>query len=421
VPTENQILVVGRMVGRKLLTPLEIRKITEVGRHAVGKGLYLQVSKWNTRAWVYRYQIAGRRTEMGLGSCDTVTLAKARVLAKGYGELIKEGTDPKIKRDAAIAENITKQIWTFDKCAEAYIEAHSPSWKNAKHGQQWRNTLKQYASPVIGSLPVREINTASIMRVIDPIWLTKTETASRVRGRIERILSWSIVNGYREHPNPAIWRGNISELLPKPSEVSEEQHHAALPYKEAALFMQELSNRKTITAKALAFTILTASRTKEVIEASWDEIDLKEKVWTIPKGRMKSKRVHRVALTDDLIKLLESLPRLSGWLFPSPRAGKHISNMAMLKLLKEGMNRPDLTVHGFRSTFRDWAAEVSPYPRELAEAALAHVLGDKTEAAYQRGDLLEKRREMMLAYSAFVHSSSDRVVSIAKGKSGSRS
>ena len=391
------------MVGRKSITPLEIRKITEVGRHAVGRGLYLQVSKWNTRAWVYRYQIAGRRREMGLGSCNAVTLAHARALAKRYGELVKEGVDPKIKRDAEIVENVTKQVWTFNRCAEAYIEAHSPSWKSAKHKEQWKNTLKQYASPVIGTLPVRDVNTAAIMRVIEPIWLTKTETASRVRGRIERILSWSIVNGYRDHPNPAIWRGNISELLPKPSEVSEEKHHPALPYKEAALFMQELSNRNTITAKALAFTILTASRTSEVIEASWDEIDFKEKVWTIPKGRTKSKRIHRVPLTDSLVVLLEGMPRLGGWVFPSPRAGKHISNMAMLKFLKTTMKRPDLTVHGFRSTFRDWAAEVSPYPRELAEAALAHVLADKTEAAYQRGDFLEKRRELMQDWHKFTH------------------
>lgn len=404
------------MVGRisKALTALKIKSINDEGKYADGNGLYLQVSKWGTKSWLFRYQINKRRREMGLGSVNDVSLSEARKLTEHHRSLLLQGIDPKVRRDIDRLALQERQIWTFDSCANSYIEAHKASWTNAKHEGQWRNTLKTYASPVIGSIPVEEIDTQSVMRVIEPIWLTKTETASRVRSRIEKVLSWAIARNYREQPNPATWRGNIQELLPSRSSINKEKHHPALPYSEISLFMGELSTKPSVSALALQFTILTACRTSEVLAASWDEIDLKKAVWTIPGERMKSKRQHRVPLSTPALKVLEQLPKLNGWLFPSPQFGKHLSNVAMLKVLKGQMNRNDLTVHGFRSTFRDWAAEVSNYPRELAEAALAHVLSDKTEAAYQRGDLLEKRRDLMADWADFTQIFNENIVSVAK-------
>lgn len=351
---------------------------------------------------------------MGLGSADTVSLKEARKLSAQHRQTLLEGKDPKIVRDAEKQENQKNQAWTFDRCAEAYICAHAPSWKNKKHAQQWRNTLAQYASPIFGNLPVEEITTPLIMRVLEPIWLIKTETASRVRGRIERVLSWAIVNGYRPHPNPALWRGNLMELLPAPAKVAKPVHHPALPYQELGVFMQALGEHNSLNAKAMTFTILTACRTNEVLAASWDEIDFDANTWTIPGERMKSERPHRVPLSKQAITLLEQLPRVEGWLFPSVMYGKHLSNMAMLNLMNRQLKRPDLTVHGFRSTFRDWVAEQTNYQRELAEAALAHVLGDKTEAAYQRGDMLEKRAELMQAWADFAEQKQENVIPIQR-------
>lgn len=396
----------------KALTPLKVKSLNEKGRHADGGGLYLQISKWGTKSWVFRYQMNGRRREMGMGPISDVTLAEAREQAKAQRAIIREGYDPKLRRDSVRQDISDKQSWTFDRCAQAYITAHSPSWTNEKHVEQWRNTLKKFANPVFGDLPVSEVDRAMVMRVIEPLWLTKTETASRLRGRIEKVLSWAIVNDYRDAPNPAIWRGNLEELLPKRSKIADVKHHAALPYKEIALFMQGLRQHENLSSLALRFTILTACRTQEVLGADWSEIDIKDRVWTIPKNRMKTKREQRVPLSDEALEVLEILPRLDGWMFPSSHAGKHLSNVAMLAYLKGALGRSDLTVHGFRSTFRDWAAEVSPFPRELAEAALAHVLGDKTEAAYQRGDLLEKRRELMQEWASYVNANDDDVISL---------
>ena len=278
--------------------------------------------------------------------------------------------------------------------------------------------MAQYPSaicqPYFGDLPVEEITTPHIMRAIEPIWLTKTETASRVRGRIERVLSWAIVNGYRPHPNPALWRGNLAELLPKPTKVKKPIHHPALPYQELSLFMQTLDKYESTNAKALRFTILTTCRTTEVLGASWNEIDFQTKVWTIPPERMKSQRAHRVPLSIQAINLLTTLPRASGWLFSSVQYGKHLSNMAMLNFLKRQLMRSDITVHGFRSTFRDWVAEQTIYQRELAESALAHVLSDKTEAAYQRGDMLEKRRELMQAWANYTEQEQNNIVPLVQ-------
>ena len=395
------------------LTTRSIASKKSKGKYADGGGLYLQVSATGSKSWILRY--SGKRmlsksgkkyfkqTEMGLGSYPDIGLAEARSIATGHRKINSEGKDPKLTRDAERQKAQNNQAWTFDRCAEAYISTHAPSWRNRKHEQQWRNTLAQYASPVFGDLPVEEITTPLIMRVIEPIWLTKTETASRVRGRIERVLSWAIVNGYRPHPNPALWRGNLMALLPAPAKAAKPIHHPALPYQELGVFMQTLSEHSSLNAKAMTFTILTACRTNEVLAASWDEIDFNAKTWTIPGERMKSERPHRVPLSKQALALLEQLPRESGWLFPSVKYGKHLSNIAMLNLLNRQLKRPDLTVHGFRSTFRDWVAEQTNYQRELAESALAHVLGDKTEAAYQRGDMLEKRAELMQAWADFAY------------------
>lgn len=403
------------------LTTRSVASKRDKGRYPDGGGLYLQVGPTGRKAWIFRYQIKDqteneklRRREMGLGSADTVSLKEARKLSAQHRQTLLEGKDPKIVRDAEKQENQKNQAWTFDRCAEAYICAHAPSWKNKKHAQQWRNTLAQYASPIFGNLPVEEITTPLIMRVLEPIWLIKTETASRVRGRIERVLSWAIVNGYRPHPNPALWRGNLMELLPAPAKVAKPVHHPALPYQELGVFMQALGEHNSLNAKAMTFTILTACRTNEVLAASWDEIDFDANTWTIPGERMKSERPHRVPLSKQAITLLEQLPRVEGWLFPSVMYGKHLSNMAMLNLMNRQLKRPDLTVHGFRSTFRDWVAEQTNYQRELAEAALAHVLGDKTEAAYQRGDMLEKRAELMQAWADFAEQKQENVIPIQR-------
>ena len=404
------------MVGLKPLpTAMEVKRLSKAGRHSVGHGVYLQIKPSGAKTWIFRYQLAGRRREIGIGSCSQVSLADARAKGKEYRLLLSDGLDPKVQRDKVVQSNMLKQSWTFDMCAEEYIKHNSVAWKNKKHGQQWTNTLNTYASPVFGSLPVEEICNKQVLRVLEPIWYSKTETATRVRARIEKVLSWAIVQGFRDEPNPARWQGNLSEILPQARKISKQKHHAALSYKEAPIFMKELSGLETVTAQALKFTIATACRTNEVIEASWDEIDTKERVWTIPKGRMKSNRALRVPLNDLAMEVIGSLPKLDGWLFPSVQAGKHISNLAMLKLLQGGLNRPDLTVHGFRSTFRDWCAETTNHPREIAEAALAHVVKDKTEAAYQRGDLLVKRRSMMKDWSDYLSEAAENVVGFKHG------
>jgi integrase len=294
-----------------------------------------------------------------------------------------------------------KHIVTFDEATERYIAAHESSWRNAKHRQQWRNTLSTYAGPMIGKMPVGDIVMDDVLRVLEPIWETKAETASRVRGRIENVLDWARVRGLRDGINPAAWRGQLAHLLPARNKARSVKHHPALPWRQLPQFMTELRDNTAISAKALAFTILTAMRTTEVIEAKWIEIDIEAGVWTVPKERMKAGREHRVPLPKAAHAVLGALPLVDGnaYVFPGTRKGRPLSNMAMLELVR-GL-RPGLTVHGFRSTFRDWAAEATNFPRELAEAALAHVLGSATERAYQRGDLFEKRREMMTAWAEF--------------------
>jgi len=382
-----------------------VAKESRPGRYGDGGGLWLQVSQFGTKAWIFRFMLDGKARQMGLGSVETFSLKEARERARQARQLVADGIDPieaRNEKKAAARSEDAKRI-TFKQASERYIKAHAAGWKNVKHADQWRSTLETYVWPVIGSLAVSSVDTAHVMKILEPIWSEKAETASRVRGRIERVLDWAKARHFRTGENPARWKGHLDKLLPARSKIAKVKHHAALPYRDMPAFMERLRKMESISARALEFTILSAARTGETIGAKWDEFDFSEKVWAVPGERMKSGREHRVPLSDRAIKILENLPREkdSEYVFPGSRKGRHLSNMAMLELLRGMEGTEGLTVHGFRSTFRDWAAERTNFPREIAEAALAHVLKDKTEAAYQRGDLLEKRRRLMAAWSSY--------------------
>jgi integrase len=371
-----------------------------------GGGLYLQVSATGTKSWMFRYAINGRERQMGLGSLDGVDLAGARQAATECRRLRSQGVDPIECRDAkrAQARLTAASSMTFNDCASAYIESEKAGWRNAKHAAQWKSTLDTYAGPVFGDLPVQAVDTTMVLRVLEPIWPTKTETASRVRGRIESVLDWATARGYRKGENPARWRGHCESLLPKPSKVQKVKHHAALPYAELPGFMAKLAQQGGVAARALEFTILTTARTGEAICAKPSEVAAAEKTWTVPASRMKAGREHRVPLCDRALAILEDMrPLRTGdddFIFPGLLYRKPLSNMSMAAVLKR-MGCGDITVHGFRSTFRDWAGESTDFPREVVEAALAHVVGDQTERAYRRGDALEKRRRLMDAWAAY--------------------
>jgi integrase len=380
------------------LSAVRVTKLKEQGYYGDGGGLYLQVSPAGTKSWIFRFKMNGKSREMGLGSLATIGLAGARDAAAECRRRVLEGVDPIEARKAVKDQGRLEaaKAMTFKACAAAYIDAHRAGWKNAKHASQWENTLATYADPVFGTLPVQSVDTALVMKVLEPVWKTKTETATRLRGRIESILDWAKVRGLRAGENPARWKGHLDTLLPARSKVQAVEHHAALPYAETGAFMHLLRDETGVGARALEFLILTAARTGEVIGATWGEFDLAQNVWTVPAERMKAKREHRVPLSPAAVKVLTAMQaiRTNDFVFPGGKAGKPLSNMAMLALLKR-MERADLTAHGFRSTFRDWAAECTAYPGEVAEAALAHTVGDKVEAAYRRGDLFEKRRRLM--------------------------
>lgn len=385
------------------LNALQVAKLDKPGYYCDGAGLYLQVSKSGSKSWIMRYTLDGKGCEMGLGSFVTFTLAEARQRATAKRKLLADGIDPlATKHGELLAKRMAEaNIITFDKAATAFIEANSPAWRNAKHGDQWRNTLATYASPVIGALPVSKIETAHVLRILSPIWSTKTETATRVRGRIEKILDWAKVQGYRSGDNPAAWRGHLSEALPTPSKVADAGHHAALPWVEVGGFMVALRAAQGVGARAMELIILTATRTSEVLNAKWTEFDLDAGIWVIPKERMKGFREHRVPLSSAALAVLEKAKAESTggeFVFVGRKTGA-LSNMACLQTLKR-MGRSDLTVHGFRSTFRDWVSESTSYPRDVAEMALAHAIEDKSEAAYRRGDLIEKRRALMSDWAA---------------------
>lgn len=341
---------------------------------------------------------------MGLGSLQYLPLTKAREIASKLRVMTSEGIDPIEARKAdrqAQKLNAVKSI-TFRECATSYIEVHKAGWKNAKHSQQWENTLAKDVYPTLGDLSVGDIDMGLVLKVLEPIWLKKPETARRVRGRIENILDWATAREYRTGENPARWRGHLNKILPNRDKVQKVKHHNAMPYEQIGEFMQALRARSDLSAKALELIILTATRTNEVIGARWDEIDLEKKIWIIPAERMKMDREHRVPLSDRAIEVIKDLPQISGaeYLFPGNGKAPTMSNMTCLNLLKR-MGHKDITVHGFRSTFRDWAAERTSVPREVAESALAHSIKDKAEAAYQRRDLLEKRRRLMENWESF--------------------
>jgi integrase len=392
------------------LTALQVKKTSIPGMYADGAGLYLRVTKEGTKNWVLRFMLAGRPRWMGLGPVSLLRLHEARAKALDARRLLRlEGVDPiDARRNARQRARLeAAKAITFEECAVAYIAAHASGWRNAKHAAQWEATLATYAYPLIGSLPVQSVDTALILKIIEPIWSKKTETASRLRGRVEAILDWAKVRGYRTGENPAHWKGHLDHLLPSRTRVRNVKHHAALAYAEIGTFVSDLRNQEGTAARALEFLILTAARTGEVIGATWDEIDLTNKVWTIPPDRMKAKREHRVPLSARAGEILAEMKKIAGQdiahgapVFPNERNGKPLSNMAFSMLLRR-MERADSTVHGFRSTFRDWVSERTNFPGEMAEMALAHAIGNKVEAAYRRGDLFERRRRMMAEWATF--------------------
>jgi integrase len=396
------------------LTTLAVAKAKKKGLYGDGDNLYLQVGDSGNRSWLFRYMIDGKAKKMGLGSLNALSLSEARDMAADCRKQVNLGIDPlnTRKENQAKARLAAAKEITFETCAKAYIDIHKDSWRNPKHIQQWTNTLTDYAYPIIGSLPVADIDVALVMKVFEQknkafqkgeiFWKARPETASRLRGRIEAILDWASVREYRQGENPARWRGKLEKLLPKRSKVRSIVHHSALPYDKISEFMGALADQPDVTARALELVIYTATRTSEVIGARWDEIDLKQKLWIIPANRIKAGREHRIPLSQPAVALFESRieNRTGEFVFPGRSLKKPMSNMALLALLRR-MKRTDITVHGFRSSFRDWAAEQSNFPREVAEAALAHALKDKTEAAYQRGDFLEKRRQMMDAWAHY--------------------
>jgi integrase len=388
----------------KELTPLEVRRLTAPGRWSVGgvDGLALQVTASGARTWTLRLRFAGKQREMGLGGFPSVTLADAREKARAYRAKAQDGSDPIAERLAAVSQAaaLRSASRTFSAVSEEYIAKHEASWRNAKHAAQWTATLKQYVFPVFGDLVVRDISTAHVIQALEPIWVTKTETAKRVRSRIELVLDYAAARGLRDGPNPARWRGNIDAAFPKPSRIATVRHHEALPFREAPGFMARLRKQPGMGARALEFTVLTAARSGEVRGLTWAEVDLGTGVWTVPAARMKGGREHRVPLSDPAVSLLRSLPagRPGDLVFPGLKGP--LSDMSLSAVLRR-MKVP-VTVHGFRSCFRDWVSERTNYPSEVAEMALAHAVGDKVEAAYRRGDLLAKRRQMMADWAAFL-------------------
>ena len=387
----------------KELTALEVGRLVEPGLHFVGgvAGLAMQVSTSAARSWILRVTIAGKRREMGLGGFPDVTLAGAKEAARSARLKIKDGIDPiedaKSKRSILCAARAVSM--TFSEAAAAYIAVKEVEWTNVKHAAQWRSTLETYAYPVVGKILLRDIEQSHVMRILEPIWLVKNETASRLRGRLEKIMSWAAARGFRSGDNPARWGGHLEVLLPSPGKVQKTVHHPALPFDELGAFMVRLRQQSGAGARALEFAILTAVRSGEVRGATWSEVNLNEAVWIIPAERMKAKREHRAALNAEAVALLEALPRTSEVIFQN-RKGGILSDMTLTADLKR-MERTDITAHGFRSTFRDWCSERTNYPRDVAEMALAHTIGDKVEAAYRRGDLFEKRRLMMRDWGRF--------------------
>ena len=392
----------ARKIGR--LNALSVSRAKLPGMYPDGGGLYLQVTSAGARSWLYRYMLHGRSREMGLGPLHAVSLSDARTMAADCRRVRAAGADPidmrKSARDAARLE--AARTITFKAAAEAYIAAHRHGWRNAKHAEQWTTTLETYVYPAFGSSSAQDVGVADVLKVIEPMWSTKTETANRVRGRIEAILDWAKARGHRQGENPARWRGHLDNLLPARSRVHRVKHHKALHYTAIGAFMPSLRQQPGVSARALEFLILTAARTSQTLGARWSEFDLHRALWTIPVDRMKAGKEHRVPLSARAVAILKEMQAecAGQFVFPGLKRGRPLSDMALLALVRR-MKRDDVTPHGFRSTFRDWAEEQTNFSREVSEMALAHTIRDKVEAAYRRGDLFEKRRRLMDAWARY--------------------
>ena len=391
----------GKQTANKL-TAKAVERETKPGYYNDGNGLYLAI-RGASKSWIFRFRVDGKLRDMGLGGFPAISLAEARTKAADAKKLLKEGQDPiaASRRDRTDKKLQITSARSFSQCAEAYIEQNKAGWSNPKHTAQWESTLSTYVYPIIGNWAVQDVDTDAVLRCLEPIWTTKTETASRLRGRIEAVLAWASARELRPKGfNPATWRGHLDAILPKPSKVATVEHFAALPYADMGVFMEKLRGQEGIGARCLEFAILTAARSGEARGAKWSEIDLDKRVWVIPAERMKAGKEHHIPLSDAALKLLKSLPRIvdNDLVFPAPR-GKQFSDMTLTAVLRR-MNT-GVTAHGFRSSLRDWAGETTAFPREVVEHALAHQLKDKAEAAYQRGTLFDKRRLLMQAWSEY--------------------
>ena len=405
------LMVINNMARQQnRLTALQVTKLSKPGLYGDGGGLTLQITPAGVKSWLHRYMIDGKSFAMGLGPTHTVDLAEARRKALEGRRLLLDGVNPLLTRhQQQVAVRLAEtNMMTFDQCAEAYILAKKPSWKNAKHAKQWSSTLKTYASPVFGAAPVADVDTGLVVKCLAPIWESKTETATRVRGRIESVLGWATTSGYRTGENPARWKGHLENLLATISKVRRTKNHPALPWQQAGAFVHALRARAGVAALALEFLILTACRSGEVRGALWAEFDLDGRLWTIPAARMKGAREHQIPLSDPAVRILAALPKDSDIVFPGTK-GQALSDMSLTAVVRRMGGRHDwvdadgarVTVHGFRTTFRMWAAEMTNYPREVAEHSLAHQLPDAVERAYQRGSQFTKRTSLMSDWAVY--------------------
>lgn len=386
-------------------TAIQIKNLKEVGKYSVGDGLYVVIKKQGSKSWIYRYTVHGKQREMGLGPTDEVTLAEARDIASDNRRLIRNGIDPIAKRDQEMMRLRveTARTITFRECSLEFIESQRSAWSNQKHIKTWEGSLQKHVFPFIGDFPIKEVSKDLVVRVLKPIWNSRTETASRIRARIERIISYASAMGYRTGENPASWKGNLDHIFPHQTKVAPVSHLPAVPIDETPEIFKALNGNDTVL-KALQFLILTASRTGQTIAAEWSEINLYEKTWIIPAERMKSRREHRVPLSTQALEILNSMSSRTQnrFIFPGRIGGRHISEMSFLMTMRR-LGRSEVP-HGFRSTFKDWASERTEYPNEVSEMALAHVVSNKVEAAYRRGDLFEKRRSIMQDWADFCSS-----------------
>jgi len=406
--------------GMYRLTDRKVKIAKRPGLYADGGSLYLRIAEGGSKQWVFRYVTKGRLRDMGMGSVNTLSLAEVREKAREARKLRLEGKDPIDERRAQRAGALAAaaKTKTFKQCAEEFISDNSAKWSSAKHGQQWRNTLEAYVYPVLGDLPVATIDTPLVLKVIKPLWQRAPVTCSRVRGRIEQVLGWATVHHYRDGDNPARWRGHLQHALPAKSEVADVEHHTALPYSEAPAFVAKLRQDTSVQARCLELLTLTATRSGEATDARWNEIDFDNRVWAIPPARMKSGREHRIPLSDAAMAVIEAMRDLrqsSDYVFPGLRAGRPIGQSGVWKLARA----LGTTVHGLRSTFRDWAAEQTAFPSEVCEMALAHAIPNAVERAYRRGDLFDKRHQLMAAWASFCGQGANadgKVVPIGQGR-----